>query len=297
MLWTVEQFQGNNAWQLMILIFRSQRTLIRFQKFFRWQFAHAAAQKRVSNNYRRIVNAFLSPPCKRTDLFPLRGKIFTELFAIKINNRGKNTWPFGVPEFPWQIRLDQSVKSHPSPTSRALARNPHGVDEKSGAGYVPGQVCARIFTAVWEKAEKRVPTKGRPSVGRLDERKRHARLIFPMRSLARSTSISSGRELVTLRERVGEHGGRGTFEFMTVVNMLILRSHPRCWEGDFRRRDGIFRWVSLIPREALWASELHRQFNAMEHGKLLMKFDIYCLFSEHRQWRALVLSLVYATFW
>jgi len=106
MLWTVEQFQGNNAWQLMILIFRSQRTLIRFQKFFRWQFAHAAAQKRVSNNYRRIVNAFLSPPCKRTDLFPLRGKIFTELFAIKINNRGKNTWPFGVPEFPWQIRLD-----------------------------------------------------------------------------------------------------------------------------------------------------------------------------------------------
>jgi len=84
MLWTVEQFQGNNAWQLMILIFRSQRTLIRFQKFFRWQFAHAAAQKRVSNNYRRIVNAFLSPPCKRTDLFPLRGKIFTELFAIKI---------------------------------------------------------------------------------------------------------------------------------------------------------------------------------------------------------------------
>jgi len=160
------------------------------------------------------LSTHFSPPCKstRTDLPPLRGRIFTELFAIKINNRGKNTWPSGVPEFPWQILLDLPpiCEIPPSrPPLRTLARNPHGADEKSDAGYVPGQVCARIFTAVWEKAEKRAPTKGRPSVGRLDERKRHARLIFPMRSLARSTSISSGRELVTLRERGQCRGTRG----------------------------------------------------------------------------------------
>jgi len=101
----------------MILIFRSQRTLIRFQKFLRWQFALAAAQKRVSNNYRWIVNTFLSPPCKCTDLPPLCGRIFTELFAIKINNRGKNIWPNSRIPVTDSPRPSSNLRNPPFPRS------------------------------------------------------------------------------------------------------------------------------------------------------------------------------------
>jgi len=52
---------------------------------------------------------------------PLCERIFTELFAIKINNRGKNTRPFRVPEFPWQIRLDLPPICEIPRSSRALA--------------------------------------------------------------------------------------------------------------------------------------------------------------------------------
>lgn len=73
---------------------------------------------------------------------------------------------------------------------------------KNRIRYVPGQVCARIFTGVWERAAggeetfnegKRRARVARSLVGSFAERKGHARLIFSMRSAGRSTSISSGR--------------------------------------------------------------------------------------------------------
>lgn len=124
-----------------------------------------------------------------------------------------------------------------------LGATPAEPDEKSDPVRARPSLRAHFHGCAGEKAGKRKKEgkkKGQTFEGTRRRRRRllagfrrtrgHARLIFPMRFAARSTSISSGRELVTSRERGSRQKegvtGKGTSEFMTVVNMLILRGHP-----------------------------------------------------------------------
>lgn len=87
-----------------------------------------------------------------------------------------------------------------------------------------------------------------------------------MRSDGRSTSISSGRETGNFTGARNRERG-STFEFMTVVNMLILRSHlpaPLC-----RRRERvIFEDVVTATFRMGRVYSLYREARGIVNGRI-----------------------------